>query len=288
MLEDRQPDVAPAVPAEGTVLLDGLRVLLVEDEEDARELLVQLVAEWGAEVRGCGTAAEALRERAGITHGDLLRGLAHHLEREHDIAVKTGDATLPSVLRRYDPQRRVVTISHALPPHSRTFQLAVQVALSSQRELIDRLAASDRLTTDESRALARDVLGNYFAGAVLMPYRTFYDAARAERYDLELLGFYGKLDELRANVRALIEQDDARARWLRDLTVFDGYHESLLEAVERALATGATMSNEEARDPDISLRAYLQWCSAQPATPQETFRAWRQGTFRFDAPMRTA
>jgi hypothetical protein len=107
-------------------------------------------------------------------------------------------------------------------------------------------------------------------------------------YDLELLGYYGKLDDLRAEVRTLIERDDARAHWLRDLTVFDGYHESLLAAVERALGSGAEMTAAEARDPDISLLAYLRWCAQQPATPHETFRAWRAGTFRFDSPMRAA
>ena len=39
-----------------------------------------------------------------------------------------------------------------------------------------------------SRALSRVALANYFAAAVLMPYEPFAEAARSERYDLELLG----------------------------------------------------------------------------------------------------
>lgn len=104
-------------------------------------------------------------------------------------------------------------------------------------------------------------------------------------YDLELLAGYGRLDELRARVREIIDRDDARARWRRDLAVFDGYHESLLAAVEHAIARGPAMTDADARDPDISLRAYLEWCAAQPATPGDTLRAWREGTFRFDAPL---
>ena len=45
-----------------------------------------------------------------------------------------------------------------------------------------------RLTTDDSRSLARVALANYFAGAVLMPYGSFLQAAREERYDIDVLG----------------------------------------------------------------------------------------------------
>lgn len=101
-------------------------------------------------------------------------------------------------------------------------------------------------------------------------------------YDLELLAAYGKLDELRQRVRDVIDRDDT---WLRDLTVFEGYHESLLAAVERAIAAGPERSEADARDPDISLHAYLTWCSQQPATPAETLRAWHTGAFQFDTPL---
>lgn len=107
-------------------------------------------------------------------------------------------------------------------------------------------------------------------------------------YDLEVLGGYGRLDQLHAAVSQLIERDDQRSRWLRDLAVFDGYHESLRTAVERALSEGPAMSTAEAVDPDISLRAYLTWCAQQPTTPRATVAAWREGAFRFDSPLEVA
>jgi hypothetical protein len=96
-------------------------------------------------------------------------------------------------------------------------------------------------------------------------------------YDLELLRYYGKLEVLRDELRTLLARDDDRARWLRDLTVFEGYHESLLAAVERAIAEGPAMTEDEQADPDISLGAYLRWCARQPATPRDTARAWLGG-----------
>jgi hypothetical protein len=74
-----------------------------------------------------------------------------------------------------------------LPPRSRRFQLAHQVGLITQSEILDRLIRDESLTTQESRSLARVALANYFAAALLMPYQPFLDAAKAERYDIELL-----------------------------------------------------------------------------------------------------
>jgi hypothetical protein len=103
-------------------------------------------------------------------------------------------------------------------------------------------------------------------------------------YDLRILACApGKLEELRARARAVVEHDDARGRWLRDLTVYERYHENLLAAVERAIAGDVALPDDEARDPDIAFDAYLAWCAAQPETPAATWRAWRRGELRFGA-----
>lgn len=81
-------------------------------------------------------------------------------------------------------------------------------------------------------------------------------------YDLELLALYpGRLEELRDEVKKVVESDGPRARWLRDLTVFEGYHEALLDAVERTLRGERLLTPEQAADPDLSLCAYLAWCA---------------------------
>jgi predicted transcriptional regulator len=82
----------------------------------------------------------------------------------------------------------VLRLSEALGPRSRCFQLAHQVGLLTQGEVLDRLVADQTLTSEASLALCRVALANYFASAVMMPYEPFLAAARAERYDVELLG----------------------------------------------------------------------------------------------------
>jgi hypothetical protein len=100
-------------------------------------------------------------------------------------------------------------------------------------------------------------------------------------YDLEMLECHeGGLAELSRAVDALVAHDTARSRWLRDLTVFEGYHESLKAAVDRAIEQGVEVPAAVAGDPDISFRAYLGWCAAQPPTPRATLAAWREGRFR--------
>jgi hypothetical protein len=84
-------------------------------------------------------------------------------------------------------------------------------------------------------------------------------------YDLELLRLHpGALDELVERARAIVEGEHPRAALLRDLCVYEGYHESLLDHAERARAGEALLDAAEICDPDISFGAYLRWCAVQP------------------------
>ncbi len=102
-------------------------------------------------------------------------------------------------------------------------------------------------------------------------------------YDLEMLAIHpGALEELRDRTNAVLSGADPRAGWLRDLCVYEGYHEALLVAVEDALASRIALPPREANDPDISFIAYLRWCAQQPKTLTEIARALRTGALSFD------
>ncbi|MBI2834608.1 MAG: DUF2083 domain-containing protein [Acidobacteria bacterium] len=133
--------------------------------------------------------AEALARDAHLESDSLFTGLDSYLRRTMNVEVRIVQTSeMRSALRRYDPARRILLLSEVLRRGSRNFQLAHQVGLLTQGAVIDRLAADPLLTSDESRALCRVALANYFASAVLMPYDQFLRAARKERYDIELLG----------------------------------------------------------------------------------------------------
>ncbi len=90
-------------------------------------------------------------------------------------------------LRHYDPAARRLALSTRADPATRRFQLLHQIALLRQGDLLDATLDLARFATPEARAIARVGLANYFAGAALMPYRPFLEAARETRHDLELL-----------------------------------------------------------------------------------------------------
>lgn len=99
-------------------------------------------------------------------------------------------------------------------------------------------------------------------------------------YDLEILQCHpGRLKELRDRVAGVVSDDTAHARWLRDLVVYEGYHERLLAALDEALEHGLRVRPEIAEDPDYCFAAYLRWCAKQPETPGDTLRALRRGEY---------
>ena len=132
--------------------------------------------------------AEQLWRDARLGGDDLQQGLEAQL-RLRDIQVKIErTADMGEAIRRFDPEKRVLYLSEVLRRGSRNFHLAYQIGLESQHEALDRYAADPLLTSDSARTLARVLLANYFASAVLMPYAPFLEAARQERYDIDLLG----------------------------------------------------------------------------------------------------
>lgn len=125
-----------------------------------------------------------------------------------------------------------------------------------------------------------------FSGLVSSPERLIRHVLGAHHddedytYDLSILACYpGKLEEALARTRAVTAGATPHARWLKDLVVFDGYHERLQASLEHIVEHGVRLPYPGSADPDVSFGAYLDWCAAQPSTPVKTWRAWREGTF---------
>ncbi len=132
--------------------------------------------------------AERLWREAKLEIGARYRGMVRYLEeRDIEVAIR-GPAELRGALRRYDPERGCLSLSEALPAHGRNFQLALQIGLLTQGDFLERMTEEAGFSSDASLIQCRVVLAAYFAGAVLMPYDAFLDAARSDRYDIELVG----------------------------------------------------------------------------------------------------
>ncbi|MFE3836348.1 helix-turn-helix domain-containing protein [Pseudogemmobacter sonorensis] len=90
-------------------------------------------------------------------------------------------------IRQFDPGQRRLVISSRLQGPTKRFQLLHQLALLTQNDLLEATLDLARFSTPEARGIAKIGLANYFAGAALLPYRSFLEAARETRHDLERL-----------------------------------------------------------------------------------------------------
>jgi predicted transcriptional regulator len=90
-------------------------------------------------------------------------------------------------VRHYDRATRTLTLSPRAAPETQRFQLLHQYALLAQDQLLEATLDLARFQTETAREIARIGMANYFAGAVLMPYTRFAEAARDTRHDLEQL-----------------------------------------------------------------------------------------------------
>ncbi|WP_207456029.1 short-chain fatty acyl-CoA regulator family protein [Azospirillum sp. SYSU D00513] len=133
-------------------------------------------------------AAERLWDAEGFRSGDLQNDLIAYLKRRHDVRTTVlTDVAAETAMRRYDEATGTLTLSALLNGPSRAFHLAHQIALLGCGAMIEDLVAAAKFSSEDARSICRVGLANYFAGALVMPYRAFLAEARALRHDVEQL-----------------------------------------------------------------------------------------------------
>jgi predicted transcriptional regulator/transcriptional regulator with XRE-family HTH domain len=134
-------------------------------------------------------AAEDLFDESNLRIGGLDGQLAELLADKLGVTVviDDGQVLLPNSKRLFAPESKTLYVARWLHPGQRAFQLATQIALLTQARLISGIIAGDDQLSDDARGVARIGLANYFAGALLLPYRRFLDAAESVRYDIDQL-----------------------------------------------------------------------------------------------------
>jgi predicted transcriptional regulator/DNA-binding XRE family transcriptional regulator len=135
-------------------------------------------------------AAERLWNDNELATHSLYQGLAGILRRRYAVQVEVRPSdTMKGLARHYDQLARRLEISEMLPPSSRVFQIACQIAYLGHHDVLDAIVATGTFSSLEAAALMRSALANYFAAAVMMPYGLFLDAAKHTRYDIEVLKY---------------------------------------------------------------------------------------------------
>lgn len=132
-------------------------------------------------------AAEQLFADSGMKIGGLDVQLSGLMAERFGVTVAIADDLGGRAKRLFDPDTRVLRVAHWLLPGQRAFQVATQLALFTQADLMSDIVATDGLLSPEAREVAQVGLANYFAGAFLLPYRQFHQTATELRYDIDLL-----------------------------------------------------------------------------------------------------
>ncbi|MFF0217747.1 short-chain fatty acyl-CoA regulator family protein [Streptomyces vinaceus] len=128
-------------------------------------------------------AAEDLARAIRIRPGEVVRALSARLADRHGVRTAADGESL----HHYDDSARVLHLSSGLRPGQQAFRMATQLALLEHAAELDRLASEDFAVGSTAHGLARIGIANYFAAALILPYKAFHTAAETFRYDIERL-----------------------------------------------------------------------------------------------------
>ncbi len=178
-----------------TTHLDQMRLLKPDDELTAPDGAaggMQEINDFIHDQRNHFPALEEAAERVWRDHRLSADGLAFQipalLSELHGVSVEVNaGAETDRGLAHFDEQARCLRLSPLLPAASRSFRVARHLGSLACESEIEAILNDSRLKDPELRVLVSGLLARYFAGALLMPYGALLSAARATRYDLEVL-----------------------------------------------------------------------------------------------------
>lgn len=137
-------------------------------------------------IHALDVAAERLAGNLGIGEREAGAALSEHLESRHGVRVARANAN-EDIIRRFEAKSKLLFLNPYSPAATRSFQIAFQIAeLEMEQEVAD-LAQKADFRSVEAFEICKIGLYNYFAGALILPYKVFLTAAQDLRHDLELL-----------------------------------------------------------------------------------------------------
>ena len=152
-----------------------------------------------------------------LSAAELVPLLTEYLRATHDVRVQQTAATQhqtdisKTLLRHYDAATRVLHLAVNIEPGQQAFQLATQLALLEAGDIIAELTDNIDFSAESSRALTQIGLANYFAGALVLPYRRFLNTAEKLNYDIDLLAdSFGVSYETICHRLSTLQRADAR------------------------------------------------------------------------------
>ncbi|GAA0771631.1 XRE family transcriptional regulator [Roseibium denhamense] len=102
----------------------------------------------------------------------------------------TQDGFDDGTMIRHREFERTISVDRALPETTKSFLLGSLIAEFSAQDLITSEVQRGRFNTRSAESIARLALRNYYAGALLLPYGAFLEAATQSRHDIQFLSHH--------------------------------------------------------------------------------------------------
>lgn len=132
------------------------------------------------------SAAEALRAEHPCGPDEIYPTLKARMMERHGVGIEIRPMDdMPEALRIFDRDATTLYLSEALDHQNRTFQLAHVICLLELSNELTGLTADSGITSASGLARCQVELANYFAAALLMPYREVLETAERTRYDVD-------------------------------------------------------------------------------------------------------
>jgi predicted transcriptional regulator/plasmid maintenance system antidote protein VapI len=137
-------------------------------------------------IHSLDVAAEALADELALGgEASAETGLERQLRDR--LGVRVTRSTEPDLLRRFDPAAGLLTLGATQTTATRNFQMAYQIVAATLSDTVEAELAAAGFRSEGAAKVCRTALLNYAAGALLLPYERFREAARATRHDTEQL-----------------------------------------------------------------------------------------------------
>ncbi len=121
-------------------------------------------------------------------NGNRLRSMIDFLEKKFSIKINFEEENLKNnFVKKYIVEKKILKISNALSRESKEFLIAHQLGLIIGKDSIEGKLKKEGITDNNTLALGKTVLANYFASCLLMPYDKFLKYSKKHRYDIDML-----------------------------------------------------------------------------------------------------
>ena len=120
--------------------------------------------------------------------GNRILSMINYLKNKFSITVDLEDQNFSNnFVKKFIIEKNLLKIANSLSRESKEFLIAHQIGLLVAKNAIENKLKLEGINDENTLALGKTVLANYFASCLIMPYNQFWEASKKYRYDIDIL-----------------------------------------------------------------------------------------------------